>query len=317
MVPATHLGSANRFGDLLAFSFASLMNPPKKITARNSRRRELHTIHNTLPTSYATMVLFLHPLLLIATIAIEPVDGFSSSSFPPSYSLLGSFVRRRKTSTYLGEVALNSSESWQQQHSTSSTSSSSTLNNNDDNSSTSALSSLSSSSVAGVIDYSHMTILPRHPSNNEANAILTRAELALQTMQSQIIHDAQVNEQTVPNPLNSGFDVDLYDIEQEAVYANSYVDMGDVDTVGFDYDYTLVTYTETLLELIYDMALRRLVEDKEYPREMLEVGLKFDPSFSIRGRCSVVHGNEEDGGKERTKKNYLSIPSGLMLFVFV
>lgn len=138
--------------------------------------------------------------------------------------------------------------------------------------------------MVGVIDYSHMTILPRHPSNNEANAILTRAELALQSMQTQIIHDAQVNERTVPNPLHSGFDVELYDIEQEAVYANSYVDMGAVDTVGFDYDYTLVTYTETLLELIYDMALRRLVEEKEYPREMLEVGLKFDPSFSIRGK---------------------------------
>ena len=106
-------------------------------------------------------------------------------------------------------------------------------------------------------------------------------------MQTQIIHDAQVNERTVPNPLHSGFDVELYDIEQEAVYANSYVDMGAVDTVGFDYDYTLVTYTETLLELIYDMALRRLVEEKEYPREMLEVGLKFDPSFSIRGKLVV------------------------------
>ena len=73
------------------------------------------------------------------------------------------------------------------------------------------------------------------------------------------------------------------DVERESVYANLYVDMGKVDTVGFDYDYTLVTYTETLLELIYDMSLRRLVEEKEYPREMLSAGLRFDPSFSIRG----------------------------------
>jgi len=216
------------------------------------------------------MVHFLH-LLLIAIIVTVPADGFSSSPIPSSScSSLGSssFVRRRKTTT-----ALNSSESLQQH------SSSGTLNSDHDSS--------SSSSVVGVIDYSHMTILPRHPSNNEANAILTRAELALQSMQTQIIHDAQVNERTVPNPLHSGFDVELYDIEQEAVYANSYVDMGAVDTVGFDYDYTLVTYTETLLELIYDMALRRLVEEKEYPREMLEVGLKFDPSFSIRGKLVV------------------------------
>lgn len=264
------------------------------------------------------MVLFVH-LVVIATIAIVPADGFSSLPTSSSSLSLSSSVRRRKTSTSHGEVALNSSESWQQQHhsTSSSTSGSSTLNTSD-NSSTSALSSLSSSSVAGVIDYSHMTILPRHPSNNEANAILTRAELALQTMQTQIIHDAQVNEQTVPNPLHSGFDVDLYDIEQEAVYANSYVDMGAVDTVGFDYDYTLVTYTETLLELIYDMALRRLVEEKDYPREMLEVGLNFDPSFSIRGRCSVIaHGNEEDGEKDENKRSIVLFHLHLMLFVFV
>jgi hypothetical protein len=213
------------------------------------------------------MVHIVH-LLLIVTFVAVPVDGFSSSPIlSSSFISLGSskFVRRKAS------TALNSSESLQQH------SSSSTLNSDNDDSS-------SSSSSVGVIDYSHMTILPRHPSNNEANAILTRAELALQSMQSQIIHDAQVTEATVPNPLQSGFDVEYYDIEQEAVYANSYVDMGAVDTVGFDYDYTLVTYTNTLLELIYDMALRRLVEEKEYPREMLEVGLKFDPSFSIRGK---------------------------------
>lgn len=72
-------------------------------------------------------------------------------------------------------------------------------------------------------------------------------------------------------------------IEQESVYANSYVDLSKVSTIGFDYDYTLVTYTQELLALIYDMALKRLVEEKEYPREMLESGLRFDPFFSIRG----------------------------------
>lgn len=69
----------------------------------------------------------------------------------------------------------------------------------------------------------------------------------------------------------------------ESVYANSYVDLGKVDTVGFDFDYTLVTYTTELLSLIYDMSLKRLVQEKEYPREMLTAGLKFDPFFSIRG----------------------------------
>jgi HAD superfamily 5'-nucleotidase-like hydrolase len=44
-----------------------------------------------------------------------------------------------------------------------------------------------------------------------------------------------------------------------------------------------VTYTDELLELIYEKALKRLVSDRNYPSEMLEVDLKYDPSFSIRG----------------------------------
>lgn len=71
--------------------------------------------------------------------------------------------------------------------------------------------------------------------------------------------------------------------QDESIYANAYVDLSKVGVVGFDYDYTLVTYTEELLELIYEMALNRLVNHFQYPSEMLEVGLKFDPFFSIRG----------------------------------
>ena len=69
----------------------------------------------------------------------------------------------------------------------------------------------------------------------------------------------------------------------DAIFANTYVDLGKVDAVGFDYDYTLVTYTEELLELIYDMALKRMVHERQYPLEMLDAGLSFDPFFSIRG----------------------------------
>ncbi len=63
----------------------------------------------------------------------------------------------------------------------------------------------------------------------------------------------------------------------------NYILITQVDTVGFDYDYTLVTYNDELLELIYDMALKRLVKDFQYPEEMLESGMKFDPQFSVRG----------------------------------
>lgn len=69
----------------------------------------------------------------------------------------------------------------------------------------------------------------------------------------------------------------------ERIYANNYVDLGNIDTIGFDYDYTLVTYTEELLALIYKKALERLVNERQYPIEMLQSGLHYDPFFSIRG----------------------------------
>ncbi|CAJ1942594.1 unnamed protein product [Cylindrotheca closterium] len=71
--------------------------------------------------------------------------------------------------------------------------------------------------------------------------------------------------------------------EDETIHANTYCDFRKIQYVGFDYDYTLVTYTEELLELIYDMALKRLVNDRHYPVEMLDSGMAFDPYFSIRG----------------------------------
>ena len=125
-----------------------------------------------------------------------------------------------------------------------------------------------------MVDYSSMTTLPRHPTNTESNEILGATQKALRSMQEELmlLDDGDYCEEI---PL---------EIEQESVYANSYVDLGKVDTVGFDYDYTLVTYTKQLLDLIYDMALNRLVEEKEYPREMLDCGLRFDPFFCIRGK---------------------------------
>mmetsp|Transcript_2934 Transcript_2934/g.5540 ORF Transcript_2934/g.5540 Transcript_2934/m.5540 type:complete len:658 (-) Transcript_2934:472-2445(-) len=137
-------------------------------------------------------------------------------------------------------------------------------------------------------DYSGLTTLPRHPTNDEVNEILEQTEQALRTMQEKVLFlsqsDGEGRDPSLEVEEDEDEDVMLpLEVEQESVYANSYVDLGKVDTVGFDYDYTLVTYTKELLELIYDMALKRLVEEKEYPREMLEVGMKFDPFFSIRG----------------------------------
>jgi len=132
------------------------------------------------------------------------------------------------------------------------------------------------------LTYLELVNLPRHPSNEAANTILTATEKAIRSMQKCELYNDKVSA-NIEQPEE---EIPLL-METESVYANSYVDLSKVSTIGFDYDYTLVTYTQELLGLIYDMALRRLVEEKEYPREMLESGLRFDPFFSIRGECML------------------------------
>lgn len=112
------------------------------------------------------------------------------------------------------------------------------------------------------------TTLSRHESNESVNEILNNVEGQIRKMYQDTV---DIRDEKIPIP------------DAEKVYSNSYVDMGKVDTVGFDYDYTLVTYKKELLKLIYNMALKRLVEDFQYPEEMLEGNMKFDPKFSVRG----------------------------------
>lgn len=129
--------------------------------------------------------------------------------------------------------------------------------------------SITSTSVAD------MTTLPRH-THDAVNKVLKGTEEALQEMHGMTEKFSTEEISSMDDLLNSGE-------SHEKVFANSYVDLGKVDIVGFDYDYTLVTYKEELLELIYEIALKKLVEDRQYPTEMLDAGLRFDPRFSIRG----------------------------------
>lgn len=132
-------------------------------------------------------------------------------------------------------------------------------------------------SVNEPIDAS-LLALPRH-SHYQVNEILVKAETTLKALHKHA-HIVESTRLITMQDDNTG-------PCHERVFANSYVDLGKVDTVGFDYDYTLVTYTEELLELIYDMALKRLVQDRQYPLEMLQSGLKFNPRFPIRGEYRV------------------------------
>ncbi|RYH18018.1 hypothetical protein EON65_27805 [archaeon] len=73
-----------------------------------------------------------------------------------------------------------------------------------------------------------------------------------------------------PNPPN-----------KDRIYANNYLNLGKVDVVGFDLDYTLVNYTPDLQSLIYSMAKETLVDAYSYPKSLLP--LSFDPNFAVRG----------------------------------
>ncbi|CAJ0603217.1 unnamed protein product [Cylicocyclus nassatus] len=70
-------------------------------------------------------------------------------------------------------------------------------------------------------------------------------------------------------------------VDPRAVFVNNELDLGRIDVYGFDYDYTLAVYTRDINELIYKLALRRLISQFKYPSGLLE--LPYDREFAIRG----------------------------------
>ena len=100
-------------------------------------------------------------------------------------------------------------------------------------------------------DYSEMTILPRHPTNELANEILVQTEEALRNMQERELYLAKGEENNAIWSKSLGLkyrgDEIPVEVDRESVYANSYVDLGKVDTVGFDFDHTLVVSYSLLL----------------------------------------------------------------------
>lgn len=49
------------------------------------------------------------------------------------------------------------------------------------------------------------------------------------------------------------------DVNPEAIYANNEMSLADIEVYGFDYDYTLATYTPALHKLIFDLGKQALV----------------------------------------------------------
>ncbi|KAG2188259.1 hypothetical protein INT44_001012 [Umbelopsis vinacea] len=70
-------------------------------------------------------------------------------------------------------------------------------------------------------------------------------------------------------------------VSSKDVFINNELDLSRVEAYGFDYDYTLASYTDRLSFTIYEMLRDILVEHFRYPKALSD--LQFDPSFAIRG----------------------------------
>jgi hypothetical protein len=70
-------------------------------------------------------------------------------------------------------------------------------------------------------------------------------------------------------------------IEKTSVFATNDTSLNHCQVYGFDYDYTLVHYTEEMLHHLYAHANEMLIEKFGYPKELGKY--KFEPDFAIRG----------------------------------
>ncbi|ETN74754.1 hypothetical protein NECAME_12740 [Necator americanus] len=98
-------------------------------------------------------------------------------------------------------------------------------------------------------------------------------------------------------------------VDPRAVFVNNELDLGSIDVYGFDYDYTLAVYTRDLNELIYDLALRRLIS--QFKECVKQVHVSGEMYQKVSENLEVyIHRNEG-------LKNYLELlqSSGKELFV--
>ena len=48
-------------------------------------------------------------------------------------------------------------------------------------------------------------------------------------------------------------------VDEQAMFANNELGMRHIEVYGFDYDYTLASYTDEMHFLIYDLAVKELI----------------------------------------------------------
>ncbi|CAO3668137.1 unnamed protein product [Rhizopus stolonifer] len=67
----------------------------------------------------------------------------------------------------------------------------------------------------------------------------------------------------------------------DRVFVNNELNLKNIEVYGFDYDYTLASYTDNLSFTIYTFLCNILVDFFKYPKQIKD--FKFDPTFAIRG----------------------------------
>ena len=85
---------------------------------------------------------------------------------------------------------------------------------------------------------------------------------------------------------------------ENKIYSNNFLNLNDVKVIGFDLDYTLVTYTDELQKLIYSLARDNLIKIHGFPKSLQSC--QFDKEFAIRGLSIDLK-----TGRNIEKKQYL------------
>lgn len=90
----------------------------------------------------------------------------------------------------------------------------------------------------------------------------------------QIYHERKKHIKDIPN--DSGQKPNA-----NGVFANNEISLSEINVYGFDYDYTLATYTDDLHHVLYDLGKESLIKNHKYPEGIR--GQSYNPEYVLRG----------------------------------
>jgi HAD superfamily 5'-nucleotidase-like hydrolase len=115
-------------------------------------------------------------------------------------------------------------------------------------------------------------LLSRSPASRQARLFFQRTYVASKNHLQELYKTRKTGaEEQPPTP----------DQNPEAVFANNELSLQNIEIYGFDYDYTLATYTPELHKLIFTLGRDALVNKLRYPEGILQ--FEYDADFAVRG----------------------------------